>query len=183
MEAFEFLGQWWVLPDQTKAIPGTLTFTNQDGIRLMLMGSFKSIPELQNFKTYPIILGITQDGKSITLSECMEIQIQLGLSGSNYSNQGFRIGSAYIGFHFADPQEIRFHKIEVQYSHLPDWASLPLIQQRVIPNEIGGLGRYEFTYTPPQIVMAKTAKGTVAVTSSVTVRNDLLQDFNIRQFV
>jgi ApeA N-terminal domain 1 len=116
MEAFEFLGVWWIPPDQTNIVPGTLTFTHQDGIRLMLMGSLSPIQDLQAFKKYPIILGVTQEGKQVTLSECFQIQRQLGFGGSNYSNQGFRIGTVYVGTHFADPQEIRFHKIEMQYS-------------------------------------------------------------------
>ncbi len=154
MEKFELLGTWWLHPNQSNALPGTLTFSDQDGIYLTLMGSFKPISELQEIKSYPIILGITKDGKYVTLSECLEVQSQLGLGGSFYSNQRFRIQSAYLGVHFADPNAIRFHKMEIQYSYLPQWVHLPLGETRVIPDEKGGLGRYEFIYTRPEDVLA-----------------------------
>jgi hypothetical protein len=136
MEAFEFLGLWWISPDQTNAVPGTLTFSDQEGIYLTLMGSFKSIPELQEFKVYHLILGNTQEGKYITLKERIEVQSQQGRSNAIYSTQRFRITSAYIGELFTDPEEIRFHKMEIQYSYLTQWANFPVLQKSLIRNEV-----------------------------------------------
>jgi ApeA N-terminal domain 1 len=181
MEAFEFLGVWWIPSDQTNVIPGTLTFTHQDGIRLTLMGSFSPLQDLQAFNKYPIILGVTQGGKQVTLSESFQLHSQLGFGGSFYANQTFGIGTVYIGTHFADPQAMRFHKIEAQYNYLPHWAKFPLQQDKVTLNEKGGLGRYEMTYTPPDDVVAATTKGTIAVTSRFSTKHDLLQEVSLQQ--
>jgi ApeA N-terminal domain 1 len=186
MEAFELLGQWWIPQEQSQVVAGTLTFSHQDGIRLVLMGTLKPLPqdlqEFQKSKTYPLVVGTTQEGKAISLSECTVINSQIGFGGVNYANQSFMVQSAYVGIHFSDPQEIRFHKIIAQYSHLHHWTSFSSIQPKVVPDDKGGMKRYEITYNPPDEIVATTSKGTITVTSSFHSQNSL-QEASLRQSV
>ncbi len=184
MESLELLGVWWIPAQQPNAIAGILTFSHQEGFNLNLIGMFKPVQALPLVQTQPIILGVTQEGKAVTLQDCVEVNTQLNFGGSfSFSKQQFKAQSAYIGTHFAYPQEVRFYKVALQYSYLPAWAKLPWLQEQVIPNESGKLGKHEFAYTPPPEVMATTAKGTITVTSTFHTTNDLLQEVNLRHSV
>lgn len=181
MKDLEYSGLWWLPSSQEDMIAGTLTFSNQDGIHLNLIGSFKEMTKLSSLETYPLILGVTSGGKLLTLYDCMESGLRRSFPG--FMSQQLSARTAYIGAHFADPQEIRFHKTRVQYSHLPDWVRLSGFHtQYTVRNQVG-FDKYELTYTLPEEVKATTAKGTVSVTYAFHTRDDLLGEVNLRQSV
>ena len=72
MEEFEYNGIWWLPENQDEKISGTLTFNTAEGAYLELIGSFKKIEDLNKVLNPNIILGITYNGKSITLYKCYE---------------------------------------------------------------------------------------------------------------
>lgn len=181
MKDLEYSGMWWFPSSQENMIAGTLTFSNQDGIRLNLIGSFKEVTKLNSLETYPLILGVTNEGKLLTLCDCVESGFRMSFPG--FRSQQFLATMAYIGAHFANPEEIRFHKVQVRYSHLPDWVRLSGFHtQHTVRNQIG-LDKYELTYTFPEEVKATTAKGTVSMTYAFHTGGDLLREVNLRQSV
>jgi hypothetical protein len=90
---------------------------------------------------------------------------------------------AYIGAHFADPGELQFRKVDVQYSHLPDWVGLTGFQPRYDIENQSGLKKYELTYAYPEEVKASTSKGKVSVTYTFHSGGDLLRELRLRQSV
>ena len=67
MDKFEYEGIWWLPDEPEKQVSGTLRFTPNEGAILDLIGSFKDIKEINK-----IILGISSNGKNITLHKCFE---------------------------------------------------------------------------------------------------------------
>ena len=57
-------GEWWIPDKSEKKITGTLNFSPNDEISLDLLGSFDGT-EVTSFE---IILGLTIEGKKITLT-------------------------------------------------------------------------------------------------------------------
>ena len=73
-EGFEYKGIWWLPDNPEEQIHGTFKFATNEGAILELTGSFnvpRTSGEMQHF---PIILGITVDGKEITLTNCLETE-------------------------------------------------------------------------------------------------------------
>jgi len=64
------------------------------------------------------ILGIVQNGKEVTLSNCIGTKFQVGGLGNSY----FKVDQAYIGCHF--PEKITFRVVYVNFNLLNDWANL-----------------------------------------------------------
>ncbi len=70
MENIEYSGYWWlplkedekIAGKPEKKIHGTLTFTNDEGIKLRLMGSFDNYSSRKEQTiNVPIILGVTHE--------------------------------------------------------------------------------------------------------------------------
>ena len=97
MEEFEYRGIWWLPANPDKKISGTLKFHPVEGTNLELIGSFKEINDLNNFKNQKIILGISS-GKSITLYQCYESQFHVNMQGHFCSS--FTVNVVFLGHHF-----------------------------------------------------------------------------------
>lgn len=122
IEEFEYKGIWW-LPDKPKEqISGTLRFTPNEGAILDLIGSFKGITVLNKMLEPEIILGISSDGKNITLHECFETNCHLSSPGLLTSS--FYVNTAFVGAHFQKPEDIKFKSLSVHYLYLDEWVNV-----------------------------------------------------------
>lgn len=185
MKDAEYSGVWLRPSNPDKQVGGTLAFSNDDGLRLNLTGSFKGLAEMASFgshqiTTYPIILGVASGGKPVTLSDCQEVE--WNFSSGGLTTQEIVASSAYVGAHFRDPAEIRFRKADVEYSHLQDWAGISGFRLDYPRNEKGQRA-FEVTYNYPEEVVATTTKGTVRTTFTFHQSGDLLGAVNLKQSV
>src|SRR5438876_7261476 len=126
MKSFEYSGMWWLPTQQEHKVPGIARFADDDRINLALNGLFEpergsGLPDLP-FKKHPLILGLTDEGLAITLFDCFDTNLTISLGGK--SEQRCLAHVAYLGVHFIEPQELRFDKIDVCYSYLPQWAGV-----------------------------------------------------------
>ena len=126
MKSFEYSGVWWLPYRPEHKVPGTVKFAEEDRIILALNGLLETVqvhnfPELL-FKRHPLILGLTSDGLAITLIDCFDTNFTGSLEGDG--EQRCLAHVTYIGAHFTDLEELRFHKMDVYYSHLSQWAGI-----------------------------------------------------------
>ncbi|NEO54400.1 MAG: hypothetical protein F6K54_15695 [Okeania sp. SIO3B5] len=155
MENIEYSGYWWLPFKEDKKMPGTLTFTNDEGIKLQLMGSFLQLKvgsftgELESTLDFSIILGFA-DGEIITLCDC-----------TTFSSEVCYSKFALIGRYFTNTKtdEILFHKAEVQYSYLSDWADLPRIREEPKLPYQDKEEELRFIYTRPETIEGTTKDG------------------------
>lgn len=83
IEELKYAGVWW-LPDKPEdRVSGTLRFTSDEGAILDLIGSFKDIKDIDKVQRAEFILGLSSDGKNITLYKCVE-------TGSRFSFPGIQ---------------------------------------------------------------------------------------------
>ncbi len=109
MEELEYNGVWWLPDEPEKRFYGILKFTPSEGAILDLMGSFRDIKDdILKHKEYEIILGISSDGKYITLYKCFEIRSTISLPGITSSSIYGEF--VFVGFHFYKPEDIKFKK-------------------------------------------------------------------------
>jgi len=118
---FELKGYWW-LPDlEENQLPGTLTFSQEDGAVLEVVGVFDS-KKPEPIQHPSIILGITQQGKPITLYKCIINTWSyplVGLGGGRY-----RAHFIFEGVHFATEEKIKFNQLCGSYTDLDAWVDI-----------------------------------------------------------
>ena len=117
IEEFEYKGIWWLPDKPEKQISGTLRFTPNEGGVLELMSSFKDIqvePE--------IILGVSSNGKNITLQKCFDTKTNFNFPG--FLTSSFYANVIFIGAHFQKLEDIKFKSISIHYSHLDEWVNI-----------------------------------------------------------
>jgi hypothetical protein len=117
----EIKGYWW-LPDAIQnKLPGTLTFSQEDGAFLEIIGVFGTERTTRIEKPI-IILGITQQGKPITLYKCFYNQWTyplIGLGGGKY-----RVYTIFEGVQFDSEDKIKFHQLCGSYTDLDAWVGI-----------------------------------------------------------
>ena len=119
---FEYKGIWW-LPDKTREkILGTLKVTPTTGATLDLIGSFKNITGMNNFLNPEIILGISSDGKNISLHERLETTSNL--SSYDFLTSSYYVNKVFVGAHFQRTEDIRFKSLSVHYLYLDEWSNM-----------------------------------------------------------
>jgi hypothetical protein len=122
IEELEYEGIWWIPGKPKEKVSGTLRFTPDEGAILDLIGSFKDIKNMNKMLEPEIILGVSSNGKNITLYKCFETK-------SSFSSPGFQTSSFYanfvfIGAHFQKSEDIKFKSISVHYLHLDEWVNI-----------------------------------------------------------
>ena len=169
MENLECSGDWWLPHNEEKKVAGKLTFSNQDGVCLNLLGLLEEKKSDDLSKSYPIILGVTTDCKMITLCNCRKRGDSIsGRVKSDepekswwvYTTAKYSATLILIGAHFTHPNEVQFHKVRVQYTYLPDWVRRDGFKEK---ERASRRDTYELTYQHPPPVEAVTPKGTISV--------------------
>lgn len=118
---FEVKGYWWLPELEENKLPGTLTFSQEDGAFLELVGVFDS-KKTEPTQQLPIILGITQQGKPITLYKCIIntwTYPLIGLGGGKYHAH-----FVFEGVHFVTEENIKFNQLCGSYTDLDAWVDI-----------------------------------------------------------
>lgn len=152
IEEFEYEGIWWLPDKPEEQISGTLRFTPEEGAILDLIGSFRDIKDIDKKLKPEIILGISSNGKNITLYKCFETK-------STLSNRGFLTSSFYanlvfVGAHFERKEDIKFKKLSIHYSYLNEWVNVSGFD---IP-EFNHNKEVVIKFKPPEPIQASISK-------------------------
>lgn len=118
---FELKGYWWLPESEDGKLPGTLTYSQEDGPILELVGVFDA-ERLEPVPQLPIILGITQEGKPITLYKCIINNWTYPLAGLGGGK--YRAHFVFEGAHFASDEKIKFNQLCGSYTDLNAWVDI-----------------------------------------------------------
>jgi hypothetical protein len=120
-DAFEIKGYWWLPDAEDHKLPGTLSFSQEDGALLEIVGVFGKERNAR-IEQPIIILGITQQGKPISLYKCSIRQWTpplIGLGGEHY-----RAYIVFEGVHFESEERIVFNELYGHYTDLDAWLNI-----------------------------------------------------------
>lgn len=120
MELLEHIGFWWLPSNPENQVTGIMKSSDEDGIYLEILGSFGTGKQLLEDSSHEVILGFTKEGKLLTLIEAVTINSTLPCPG--IVSQKYRISLAFLGVHFNKIEEIKFFKLEVEYTYLSTWV-------------------------------------------------------------
>ena len=94
-----YQGQWWLPGAAEDGTLGILRFNPDKGATLDLMGSLKGLEGIVDPLEPEIILGLSSDGKSLTLKDCAKTLGNLRF-GSGFSTSIFAANTVFVGEHF-----------------------------------------------------------------------------------
>src|SRR6266566_120261 len=155
LDEMKYEGLWWLPSEADKKVPGTLKFTQAIGALLEITGSLSASDGLIESA---VILGVSTDGKEITLRECFETHRSVHVPGMEASV--FLVTEVFIGAHFGSASDIKFDLVSVGLAYLDEWVDRSglEIQVRVESSEAG------ITYrTPSPISLLANNLWTVAI--------------------
>jgi hypothetical protein len=161
MEPFEEPGTWWLPGHEDEARGGTIQFAyGNDGVVLSLIGSFQAPaidPMKQPLATYPIILGRTSSGRSITLEGSSSSSRQMNMSSGETLNKEISSTHIFVGALLPEESRSLCRRISMNFEHLADWA-LPTTAfvkfVPAVPTDGGVAERYEFNLQSPTLFNA-----------------------------
>lgn len=125
-----YRGLWWLPATPDERLSGTLTITNGEPV-LELVGHFgrRPLSESETERTYSLdladherILGLTTDGKDVTLVDCGEAPVGNTISFPGIEVGAYRARVAVIGQAFGDGDSIEFDAVEMRTSELEKWV-------------------------------------------------------------
>jgi len=180
MEEFEYNGIWWLPENPDNKISGILKFHPVEGANLELIGSFKGTKDLNAFLQPNIILGVTSNGKIVTLYKCYEFKSHMSMPG--FLSSSFIASVVFLGHHFEKEEDIIFDTLSLNYSHLEEWTRITGFQ--FIKLEIDSknhLTKHEIRYSFPQKVEAKLGNFNISFDYNFTSGGDRIKEVNLKQ--
>ena len=139
MSTMEYAGRWWIPQNPNDSVPGTLKFTQEEGLCLSLQGLLGGYQDVG--ESLPLILGVAP--MRVTLVEASLIRRQVHIPG--FDSTEYRVGIAYLGEHLEAVEALRFSELEMQLTHLGDWLAESRIYWQT-PHLDDLAKRYEFGY-------------------------------------
>lgn len=149
-----------------------MKFSSEDGVYLDLLGTFETLEKLDgdSVDSYEIILGLTKDGKLITLLESNRVNLNLPSPG--IINKKYRVRLAFLGVHFNQAEEIKFFKVSANYTYLSTWvyygnpSFLQKWQQQYFENQ--DFFKQMMANTNSPVMEAKTTKGKISIKTGIS---------------
>lgn len=129
LETHEYMGVWW-LPGQTEneSLTGTVSVV-AGKTELEVMGSFgrELLSETARSRQYSLsledkarVLGISTDGKKVTLEDLSERGSTVNLPGIETARYG--AAAALVGKHFSAEEDVAFDEVAIRASDLNAWT-------------------------------------------------------------
>lgn len=113
----------WFLPEnennEKEHITGNLTFSKDNGCDLSLLGTLDEFKNSDIDHNPEFILGLTSDGKRITLYRCFEYSRTINLPGMETCT--YQPLYILIGKHFKNKEELEFYSIKARFKNLDLW--------------------------------------------------------------
>ncbi len=161
-------GKWWIAGTENEE-SGNLV-CDEKGWNLKLNGTFQqqSDDDLKQVLSRPrprfispstenTILGITKDGKPITLEYFPAKSSSVFLVGRGYNSEAYLVHRFFENAHFPDPKGITFKRVLVKIPFLFEWFGRSMVDVQREYNDDGSAKEVRFICKPG----SKTPIGTV----------------------
>lgn len=166
----EYKGLWWSPHEEEKKLGGTLS-VNKGKAELEVIGDFgrELLSENPKEKSYslnladrPRIIGVSTDGKPITLEHLSERGHTMHFPGLPTSRYGAAV--SLVGKHFSPEEEVAFDEIAIGASDLNTWTQVSgfATSLRTEPLDEEGhvaLVRTDVSYEAPEDIHIPLARG------------------------
>lgn len=189
IQNFKYTGIWFLPENEENAdthTTGTLTFDINSKANLELLGVLKADDNLEQLE---LILGLTSDGKKITLYKSFEYSRTISFPGLETSK--YQPNYVLIGHHFKKTEDLVFYTVTARFKNFELWinkygfdlnANFEIYQvQYALPKQIhfkindNTKGRINFSFSAP--FRAKIQKVTIEQKSELIIENNTAKPF------
>ena len=200
----EVRGRWWLPELPERKVPGTLTFSQEDGGRLTLLGGFRSPLEegereeadgvvtvsvteesLERSGTYPRIVGLGGN-TAYTLDDCFRIHRSNMFSGPEHQTETIHVNRALKGAEFEVNDPLEATGIAFSTQHLAEWIRNTGIMEQWAEGDTAdpdhGVPKYRLEARELPELRTTTGTGTgVRLKHSVGIAGDRLTERSLTQ--
>ena len=138
LDSIEWKGYFFLPENKEEKLPGILKFDPSEGIAVDLFGSFDSYANIPSNKKN-VMLGITSEGKEITLVNCFETE--RGNSFPGFPSSKFSATYLLAGYHFESYEKIFFSYVNIEYENFNAWV------------DISGFNKPEYDYNENKLTV------------------------------
>lgn len=110
-------------------IPGRFYCTDDGKLELQILGTFSGAPIELDQTEIPRVLGVTEEGKAVTLENCFYVNRKFNLSGLAVSR--IYVSVAFVGCHFEKDERIQFNEIVCFSEATNEWLEFAPIEASV----------------------------------------------------
>jgi len=119
-DSFTHDGFWWVSDKPEDQVAGTLTFSQEEGARLQMLGMFGGMLAFNRDMNEQITIhGVSKNGKPITLLDAFVKNRQMSLPG--IMNEQYYAHFLCVGHHFGSDEDDIFSKSFFRFERLEEW--------------------------------------------------------------
>lgn len=116
-------GSWFFPDKQDQAQSGTFFYSREEGCYIEVIGEYEDFyTSITSSRLHEIILGLTVDGKEITLVGCLKRNHRTNINGVTVSR--YDANYAFIGKHYNNKECINFNTIKASICDLEDWIGV-----------------------------------------------------------
>lgn len=151
----ELVGEWFEPGKDDQRASGRLLFDPDEGLSLETVSNLP----LMHGEPIPIMLGLTVDGRLVTLRDVILRTSRHNSRGGTLTKAG--VTMAFVGMHASTVEELRLWNIQARLSHLNDWCFRTGINldKAIFPTA----GTIAFG-PPPPFVIGRTRGALIAMT-------------------
>ncbi len=123
MKSFESIGIWFLPGAPDRHVAGTITFSKDEGIRLVLSGSLQKDRNIEQLN-YPLIHGVVSNspyGRFLSLFDGFTTHLRIGMPG--VSIEKIHANYGYAGSDHVDSGAMLFNAASLSFSALGAWLN------------------------------------------------------------
>ncbi len=165
MKDIQYLGLWWLPTDERHKVSGTITFSDDTGIKLNLIGSLSQNRHFGAPDRYPTILGQTNSGQFITLRSCLQISHRLTIPG--FAVEEIIADEMYVGKHHTTLDLQHFQKAQVTFTYLTQWLAISGFSYQNTNTAEGFPEKVDVQYVFPEPVQVKVFDTSISISHTL----------------
>jgi hypothetical protein len=181
MQVFDCNGIWWLPESPSEKVAGTLHFSEDAGVALVLSGVIGEAGG-PGKKTIPIILGVLYDcpfGSDATLSNCWVKTLHMSSHG--FTREDYHVDRLFIGDHLETEDAFLFSDVSISFSGLSSWAhGLTGLSNSSTIDPDSHSARFEIRWQAPEPIRGAISGGTLNLRAAAKL-SMLLRDWSIKE--
>ncbi|WP_196800027.1 MULTISPECIES: HEPN domain-containing protein [unclassified Thioalkalivibrio] len=140
----EIHGLFWLPGNEETKVSGKCLCTEDGSIELEILGTLSGKPIEQDDGTVPRILGVSSNGKFVTLDDCFYRKRNFSFPGIAVAQ--IHVHRMYIGAHFSAAEQVAFDAISFHSTALDEWIRYSPINVEL---RVGKNPGVSIDYQPP----------------------------------
>ncbi len=162
METLDVDGLFWLASDPENTEAGRLTFTDESGAELDLIGSFSGVTDFGQMLDTPVRIQGVAGAKLFTLDECRQTGQSITVPG--FVRERYRVQSILVGAHINHGESLEFISVQLQMNHMRAWVGKTGTHVDIKPGDDSkGISKVVVTHEPLEEVTGSSNIGELEI--------------------